>query len=300
MILIGENIHIISKTVREALEQKDENFVKNLIKIQQNLDGIDLNIGPGNKKFDTFFDWICPMCEGIKISFDTTNPKLILSGLENVKNPQDCFINSICLNEKFYEVLDIAKKYNSNLIALAMDKQGVRKSADSRMELVFELYEKLVESGIESEKIFFDPLVLPIKFDQTQGIEVLNTIRMVKEGIEDVKTIVGLSNISNGIPTNLRPLVNRVFGVMAYGAGLDSAIIDAKDVELIRIFKMLDKGSVESELDSLYKQIFEIVKNYGDLSEIKYDQSDINLKNIMACVKILFNQELYSDIFARV
>ena len=66
MILIGENIHIISKRVRQALEDRDENFVKNLVKIQENLDCIDLNIGPARGKLDNIFEWLCPLISGKK------------------------------------------------------------------------------------------------------------------------------------------------------------------------------------------------------------------------------------------
>ena len=95
-----------------------------------------------------------------------------------------------------------------------------------------------MEKGIDSSKIFFDPLILPVCVEQSQALEALNTIQMIKESFEPkVNTIIGLSNISNGSPKELRPLINRVFAVLAYGAGLDAAIIDAKDNELIRILK---------------------------------------------------------------
>ena len=94
MIIIGENIHIISPSVREALEKKDENFVKNLIKIQQNLDCIDLNVGPAKNKLDKIFEWLIPLVEDINISLDSTNSEAIEQGLKLIKNPQNCFINS--------------------------------------------------------------------------------------------------------------------------------------------------------------------------------------------------------------
>ena len=86
MILIGENIHIISKKVREALENKDENFVKNLVKIQENVEYIDLNVGLARGKLDKIFEWLCPLVEGKNISFDSTNIDAIEQGLGLVKN----------------------------------------------------------------------------------------------------------------------------------------------------------------------------------------------------------------------
>lgn len=303
MILIGENIHIISKTVREALENKDENFVKNLLKIQENLNCIDLNVGPARGKLDKIFEWLCPLINNQNISFDTTNIEAIEQGLNLVKNPSNCFINSTSKDfERLERLTDLALKFNCNLIALAMSKEtGIPKTADGRLELVFEIYERCMEKGIDSNKLFFDPLILPICADQTQGIEALNTIQMVKESFEPkVKTVIGLSNISNGCSNELRPLINRVFGVLAYGAGLDGAIIDAKDLELIRIFKMLDENSPKSDIDNLYINLANMVKSFGNIEEIKFDKNNIGQQNIIKTATVLLNKKIYSNSFTQV
>ena len=303
MILIGENIHIISKKVRTALEEKDENFVKNLVKFQQNCDCIDLNVGPAKGKLDNIFDWLCPIANDANISFDSSNIDAIEQGLKLVKNPQNCFINSTTRDEEKLERLtDIALEYNCNLIALAMSKEtGIPKTADGRMEIVFEIYEKCLEKGISSDKIYFDPLVLPVKFDQSQAIEALNTIKMIKESFDPpVNTIVGLSNISNGVPHELRSLINRVYGVLAFGAGLDAAIVDAKDVELIRIFNMLENSSPQSEIDNLYKNLVNMLQCFEKPEEIEFNKTDVQQLKIVKSAEILLNKKIYSDSFAQV
>ncbi len=303
MILIGENIHIISKTTREALENKDKNFVKNLIKIQQNFDAIDLNVGPAKGKLDKIFEWLCPLCEGKNISFDSSNPNAIVQGLQCIKNTKDCFINSVSKDESKLELLiNAALEYDCNLIALAFDPQkGICKTADERMEIVFELYEEFMEKGIPSDKIFFDPLVLPVKADQSQAGGVLNTIRMIKESFEPkVNTIVGLSNISNGSPKELRSLINRTFVTLAYGAGLDAAIADAKDEELSRIIKMLEINSPQSSTDELYINLANMIKNFEELEDIKFDKTNLSQQNIIKATAILLNKNVYSDSFAQV
>lgn len=101
------------------------------------------------------------------------------------------------------------------------------------MEIIFEIYEKCMEKGIDSSKIFFDPLILPVCVEQSQALEALNTIQMIKESFEPkVNTIIGLSNISNGSPKELRPLINRVFAVLAYGAGLMQQLLMLKTMNL--------------------------------------------------------------------
>lgn len=303
MKLIGENIHIISKSVREALENRDENFVKNLIKIQNNVDCIDLNIGPARGKLDKIFDWLIPLAQDKNLSLDSTNVQTLVEGMKLVKNPSECFINSTSKDGEKLEVLtDLAVKYNSNLIALALSKEiGIPKTADGRLEIVFEIYEKCMEKGIESDKIYFDPLILPICADQSQALESLNTIQMIKESFEPkVNTVIGLSNISNGCPKNLRPMINQVYATLAFGAGLDAIILDAKDVELVRILNMLESQTPETSVDRLYFNLANMVQNFEDINEIKFDKTSIREQNIIKTAEILLNKKIYSDSFTQV
>ena len=303
MILIGENIHIISKTVREALEKKDKNFVKNLIKIQQKMNCIDLNVGPAKGKLDKIFEWICPLTEGQNISFDSSNIEAIEEGLKLLSDSSNCFINSSSAdNDKLERLTDLALEHNCNLIILAMKKEtGIPKDADGRMELIFEAYEKCIEKGMDSQKIFFDPLVLPIKIDNKQGLEAINTIQMVKESFDPAaNTIVGLSNISNGAPKEIRQLINRVYCAMAIGAGLDAAIVDATDSELYRIIKMIESNNPTSDTDNLYLNISKSVHNFEPIEEISFDKNDIEQENIIKTMAILTGKKIYSDSFTQV
>ncbi len=303
MIYIGENIHIISKQVREALENKDEIFVKNLVKFQENMDCIDLNFGPARGKLDNIFEWLCPLAGDKNISFDSTNIDAVEQGLSLVKNTENCFINSTSRDfEKLNRLVDLALEYNCNLIALAMSKEtGIPKTADGRLELVFDIYEKCMEKGLDSSKLFFDPLVLPVSVEQSQALEALSTLQMVKESFEPrVKTIIGLSNISNGLPKSIKPLMNRVFGVLAFGAGLDAVIMDAGDLELVRIFKMLESETPDMPEDELYLNLSNMVKTFEDLSCIKFDKNSIKEQNIFKTAEILLNKKIYSDSFTQI
>lgn len=303
MKLIGENIHIISKSVREALENKDENFIKNLIKIQNNVDCIDLNIGPARGKLDKIFDWLIPLTQGKNVSLDSTNVQALVEGMKLVTNPCESFINSTSKDcEKLDILTDLAVEYNSNLIALALSKEtGIPKTSDGRLEIVFEIYEKCMEKAIKSNKIYFDPLILPICADQSQALESLNTIQMIKESFEPkVNTIIGLSNISNGCPKALRPMINRVYATLAFGAGLDAVILDAKDLELVRILKMLESKNPETSIDHLYFNLANAIQNFEDISEIEFDKNDIREQNIIKTAEILLNKTIYSDSFTQV
>lgn len=307
MILIAENIHIISKTVREAIENKDENFVKNLIKISQNFDAVDLNIGPAKGKLDMAFEWLCPLVENennkLGISFDTSNLEAIKNGLSIVKNPKNCFINSTSADDDKLEILtDLAAEYNCNLVALSMTKQtGIPKTSDMRMEFVLKIYEKCLEKGIPAEKIFFDPLILPVCVEQSQALEVINTVQMINQSFEDgVNTVVGLSNISNGCNKEYRQLLNRVYAVLLFGAGLTGAIVDAKDTELYRILKMLECNNPQNEIDKLYINLSNMVQCFGDVEDVPYEKENPQQSDIIRAVRVLLNKEIYSDRFAQI
>lgn len=304
MILIGENIHVISKIVREALIKRDKNFVLDLINAQNKMDYIDLNIGPAKSDLIDVLPWLAKIIQDNSecgISFDTTNSEEMKKGLQSFSGKT--FINSISLDdERIEKIGGLAVEYCSNLIALTLSKEnGIPKDADGRLEIAFNIYEKCLEKGIDNEKLFFDPLILPICVDQSQGIEAINTIKMIKESFDPpVKTVIGLSNISNGCPKDLRPLINRVYASLAFGAGLDTAIIDAKDDELIRILKMLEMNSPKSQLDKLYVNLSDMISNFGELDDVEFNKDDIEQLKVIKTARILLNNEIYSHSFTQI
>lgn len=306
MILIGENIHIISKTVQNALIERNEEFILNLIKKQSHMDYIDLNVGPAKGNLEGILIWLCELVEkntDLKISFDTTNSNEMRRGLEKSKNPQNCLLNSTSADvERLEKLTDLAADFDSNIIALTMNKKiGIPKSADDRLNLAFEIFEKCSEKGIINEKIFFDPLILPISVDQSQAGEALNTIQMIKQSFDpEVMTTIGLSNISNGSPVEIRPLINKVFAVLAFGAGLDSAIIDSFDSDLIKTLKMLENQSPENKSDELYIKLADMIRDFSELEDVDYDKNDPKQVEIIKTVRILLNKDVYTHSFRQI
>lgn len=304
MILIGENIHVISKHVREALVKRDEVLISELIKLQKNMDFIDLNVGPSKGEMEGILSWLAGLVEkevNCGISFDTTNSLEMQKGLESFNG--NTFINSTSVDEPRFSLMsDLALEFGSNLIALTLSKDtGIPKTSDGRLEIAFHIYEKSLEKGIDNEKLFFDPLILPVSVEQAQAAEALNTLKMIKESFDPpVKTIIGLSNISNGCPKDVRPLINKVYASLAYGAGLDAAIIDAKDLELVRILKMLETNSPISEIDKLYKKLADMIRDFGMFEDIDYDKDSREQSEIMKTAKILLNKEIYSHSFTQI
>ncbi len=302
MILIGENIHIISKTVREALIRRDEKFILELIGIQNNMDFIDLNIGPAKGEMEGILPWLCGLVtSNAGISFDTTNAEEMRRGL--VAFNGTAFINSTSFDEpRLSKMTDLALEFDSNLIALTLSKEtGIPKTSDGRLDIAFNIYEKCLEQGIKGEKLFFDPLILPVNVEQSQAVEALNTIKMIKESFEPpVKTVIGLSNVSNGCPKEVRPLINRVYACLAFGAGLDAVILDAKDLELIQMLRMLEKNSPHSAVDKLYIELADMIRDFSDLEDVDFDESSDEQAKIIKTARILLNHEIYSHSFTQI
>lgn len=306
MILIGENIHVISKNVQTALFERDENYILDLIKRQSHMDYIDLNVGPAKGQLEGILPWLCELVENntsAKISFDTRNFDEMKRGLQKSKNPKNYLLNSTSADvERVEAITDLALKFDTNIIALTMNKEvGIPNSADDRLNLAFEVFEKCQEKGIDNERIFFDPLILPVSVNQEQAQEALNTIQMIKQSFDpEVKTVVGLSNISNGSPVELRPLINKVFAVLAYGAGLDSAIIDSFDVDLINTIKVLDTQNPKNEVENLYVKLADMIRDFSEIEEISFDVNDPKQVEIVKTARILLNKEVYTHSFRQI
>lgn len=304
MILIGENIHVISKSVREALISRDQKFITELVKLQKDMNFTDLNVGPAKGDMEGILAWLSSIVKtnsDLNISFDTTNADEMQRGLKSFNG--ETFINSTSKDEpRLSKMTDLALEFNSNLIVLTLSKDtGIPKTSDGRLEIAFEIYEKCMEKGIDNSKLFFDPLILPVSVEQSQAVEALNTIKMIKESFDPpVKTVIGLSNISNGSPKEMRGLINRVFGVLAFGAGLDAAIIDAKDAELVRVFRMLEKQEPQNDNDILYISLANMAADFSDLSEVKYDKNSDEQTKIIKTAGILMNNEIYSHSFTQI
>lgn len=305
MKLIAENIHVISKITKEAFLNRDEEYIKNLMtKITKtNPNWIDFNVGPSKGKFEGTIEWLTKIYKEIgtiPISFDSTNINEIENGLRLIKNAQNCIINSTNADdERLEKFSSVAAKYNTYLIALTLNSQtGIPKEAEERLDLAFKIIDMCETKGIGHNKIIFDPLVLPICIDQSQAKVSLDTIRMLKESFDPpVLTTIGLSNISNGAPKHLRSLINTVYMTMAMGNGLDSAIVDVFDEELLRVHKMLFENKPQKSYDELYLNIYNTFKNYGEIDDISYDKHDEEQEKIIKTAKILTNKEIYSACF---
>jgi len=174
------------------------------------------------------------------IMIDTTDPKAVELALTYTQGKS--IINSINLEdgeEKFERVCPIARRYGAALVVGSIDEDPVQAQAFTRERklAVAERSVKLLTEkyGIPAEDIVIDPLVFPCATGDANyiggAVETIEGIRLVKEQIPYVKTVLGISNISFGLPAAAREVVNSVFLYYCTKAGLDLAIVNAEKLE---------------------------------------------------------------------
>jgi len=239
MILIGENINIMSKAIGPALKERDPKPIQELAKAEAEagVDYLDLNIGPARKAGDELMEWVVNTVQEVTdlpLSLDTTNPVAMEAGLK--AHQGKALINSISLQpDRLEQELPLVKKYNAAMIGLLWGVEGMPRDANERCVLAVDLVYKANELGIPSQDIWIDPIVTPVSVEINQVKACLEFMSMLKDIAPECKSTVGLSNISNGTPAHLRPYLNRTYMIMLMKYGLYSAIVDAFDAELVKI-----------------------------------------------------------------
>jgi 5-methyltetrahydrofolate--homocysteine methyltransferase len=163
---------------------------------------------------------------------DSTEANVIETALKRI--PGKAIINSINLEDgekRTSKVLPMAKRYGAAVIALTIDEEGMALTADRKVAVAKRIFQLATEKyGIRPVDIIFDALTLPISTGQedyrTAGIETLNAVRRIKEELPEVKTLLGVSNISFGLSAYSRRVLNSVFMHEAVNNGLDMAIVN--------------------------------------------------------------------------
>jgi 5-methyltetrahydrofolate corrinoid/iron sulfur protein methyltransferase len=241
VVCVGENINIMSKTIGPAMKERRADPIVEMAKHEEKvgIDYLDLNIGPSRKAGQEVMGWIVKLVQGVvskPLSLDTTNPDAMEAGLKVHKGK--ALINSVSLQpERLERVLPMAKNYDAHVIGLLWGKEGMPRDANERASMAVDFIYQANSLGIPTEDIWIDPIVSPVSVEINQVLSCLEFMSMLKDIAPEAKSIVGLSNISNGTPTHLRPVLNRTYLVMLMKYGLYSAIVDAYDQELLNIAK---------------------------------------------------------------
>jgi 5-methyltetrahydrofolate corrinoid/iron sulfur protein methyltransferase len=306
MQIIGENIHIISPRVKEALEQQDLKFFQDLAirQVEAGANALDLNIGPQKKAGHEIMPWLVKGIQAVvdvPLALDTTNLAAIEAGLKVAKN--QCIINSTSAEEERLELVPpLAKQYNAKLIALTMGKEGIPVSAEERVNIALEkLIPRAIELDIPMADLLIDPLVLTVSGCQEYGPECVEAVRLLKVAGEPPPMVhVGLSNVSNRVPNEMRPLLNRTYGVMLMAAGADYAIANPLDKHLQEFMRIVDERDDGTSLGQLVLTLYDQTAAMEKLSAADVDLDDPEQVALFKTAQILYNDIIYTDSYLRV
>ena len=243
MITVGENINGTIPEVKKIMLDQDRDGLLKLTKSQVSAGStfIDVNVGTGIGSQENelaAMKWAIDVIQkemDIPICIDSADPLIIEKGLE-IRNSNSSLINSVKADDKnLKKIVRLAKHHNTKLVGLAMNETGILETENERLNACKKIAGVCHENGFPMENLYFDPLVIPISADARQGMVTLKTISAIKREFPDAKTIMGLSNVSYGLPGRSR--LNAAFLYMAIYAGLDAVILNPLDEEVMSAVK---------------------------------------------------------------
>lgn len=288
VITIAESINIMSKTIGPAIRERNKAPIQKMAveETEAGADYLDLNLGPARKAGDEMMEWLVKTVEEVSdlpLFLDTTNPVAIEAGINAAKKNLP-IINSISAQtESLQTKLPLVKKYGCDFVALTLSEEGIPRDAAERGMCLVTIMSAAAEMGIPNEKLWVDPIVLPISVDLNQVLAFQEFIPQVQEICPGAKTTCGLSNVSNGAPTDeLRRVLNRAYLAMLKKLGLYSAIVDSYDKEMMQ----LCAGNMP--------EIEELVSKMMDGYEPDMNSLNEQQRNYAKSVRVLLGKVLYS------
>jgi len=234
MIIIGERLNSSRKSVLDALQCRDREFVCGQARKQEQEGAayIDINAAALMDGEAEGLCWAIPLLQrdlNIPLSIDTPNPRAMEAALKIHRGR--ALLNSVTGEKSSLDaLLPIIREFKPQVIALCLEETGPPANAGIAVDRAKKLTDVLTGAGLKPEDIFFDPLARPIGVDPESGALFLDSVEKIKREMPHVKTIAGLSNVSFGMPG--RRLLNRTFLALAMARGLDAAICDPLDAEL--------------------------------------------------------------------
>jgi len=246
MLLVGESINGTRKQVAEAIQGRDAGFIKALAteQVEAGAAILDVNggVAGGNEVEDLL--WLIETVRSVtdtQLMVDSANPAALKAGVEAAtkdggKVPH---INSISGEQSRIDVvLPLVEEFKCPVVALCLNDEGIPATAADRFAVAQGLFEKLSAAGLPAGDMWFDPLVMTISADSTAALVTMGTLSMIKEQLPGVHTTGGLSNVSFGLPN--RPLLNRTFVAMCAGLGIDGAVLDVRNKQMMATVKAVE------------------------------------------------------------
>ncbi|MGB9618263.1 MAG: dihydropteroate synthase, partial [Desulfomonilaceae bacterium] len=240
--VVAENINIMSKVTGTAMREKNPKPIQEWAEklTQKGADLLDLNLGPARKGGPEMMQWLVKTVQEVTdlpLFLDTTNNDAVEAGLQ-VYQPKTgpAVINSIMATpERMNLQMPLVTKYDCEMVGLMWGPQGIPRDENERSVLLDSMMLKAAEFGIPLEKIWFDPIVVPVSSQQQELQGCTTFMQWLPELAPGCQSTCGLSNVSNGSPDELRDILNQVYLCMLKKCGITSAILDGFDEEIVKI-----------------------------------------------------------------
>ena len=296
MILFGESLNVISKKIGKAYRERDPKPIQEeaLEQKEKGMDYIDINLGPAKKDGHELMPWVVQVVQEvvpeIPLLLDTSNIQAIEEGLKVIKPcAKPHIVNSIMARPERYTVmLPMAAKYEADIVALMWGPDGLPRDENERAALAVELLYAANEAGIPNEKIWVDGIVTPVNIQQQQCVSLLNFQMMLEDIAPGAMSTCGLSNISNGPPVHLRPILNTTYMIMLGRYGMKSVISDPLDDGLTAVAK----GKRPDIVDVVYQTMDGNAPDIASLSK--------ELGDYVKTVKVITGENLFSDSYLEI
>jgi 5-methyltetrahydrofolate corrinoid/iron sulfur protein methyltransferase len=256
------------------------------------VDYIDVNLGPATKAGEELMEWVVKTVQEVvdlPLYLDTTNMQAIESGLKVYQNKQGkAVINSImCRPDRMEAQIPLVSQYDAGMVALLWGPEGMPRDAAERGILATDILQRAAEAGAAGEDIWVDPIITPLSVQQNQLMECnefMSELEMIAEVLAPgCRSTCGLSNVSNGAPDHLRPILNQTYMIMLGKLGMKSCIVDAFDKELRDIAR-----NKRPDIEAIVHQVME--GNDPDLGSLDKEAQDY-----VKTAKVLLGHSLYSD-----
>ncbi len=237
MFVIGERINGMFRDVGKAIEARDKGPIEELAvkQIKAGADALDLNVGPVRGSATENMLWLIETAQAVTeapLCIDTAKPEVMKATVEACQHPP--IINSSkAVEEQLAEYVALAMKTGGSLVALTLNQRGVPHDVDGRVEMGATIVTKAMEGGLNMERLFIDPVILPMNIAPKQPQFVVEAIRQMHMLTDPAPNfVIGLSNVSQNCRE--RSMLDRYYVAMAIGAGLNAAIMNVLDEELMK------------------------------------------------------------------
>ena len=246
-LIIGERLNASgSKKVRDLLNDEDWDGLVAVARgqVKENAHVLDVNVDyvgrDGERDMKELVSRVVTNIN-LPLMLDSTEWQKMEAGLKVAGGK--CILNSTNFedgDERFFKVLELAKRYGAGVVVGTIDEDGMARTAEKKLQIAKRAYRAAVEYGIPAREIFYDPLALPISTgieeDRRNGVETIEAIRRIREDLPGVHVVLGVSNVSFGLSPAARITLNSVFLHDCCEVGMDAAIVSpAKILPLVKI-----------------------------------------------------------------